>query len=184
MKYNVAQLLKGPTGARRWYEFEEEIRDLEPELEPLTPLVGRVSLMRTSQGILVTGLLRTTLRMTCLRCLELADIEVELDLEEEFHPVVHLKDVPLDDVVVEDQDTALLIDDHHILDLREVVRQGLWLAVPMESLCRPDCAGLCPRCGGNRNLGECQCVEADRDPRWAALQVLLSSDTDSQERSD
>jgi uncharacterized protein len=114
----------------------------------------------------------------------LADVEVELDLEEEFHPVVHLNDVPLDDVAEEEQDEALLIDDHHILDLREVVRQGLWLAVPMEALCRPDCAGLCPHCGGNRNLGECQCVETNLDPRWAALQVLLSSDTDSQERSD
>lgn len=184
MRYNVAQLLKGSTGARRRYEFEEEIRDLDPDLEPLSPLVGWVSLMRTSQGILVTGLLRATLRMTCPRCLELADIEVVLDLEEEFHPVVHLKDVPLDDVAEEEQDEALLIDDHHILDLREVVRQGLWLAVPMEALCRPDCAGLCPHCGGNRNLGECQCVETNLDPRWAALQVLLSSDTDSQERSD
>jgi uncharacterized protein len=184
MQYNVAQLLKGPTGARRRYEFQEEIRDLDPDLEPLSPLVGWVSLMRTSQGILVTGLLRTTLRMTCLRCLELADIEVQLDLEEEFYPVLHLNDVPLDDVAEEDQDTALLIDDHHILDLREVIRQGLWLAVPMEALCRPDCAGLCPHCGGNRNLGECSCTETAVDPRWAALQVLLSSDTDSQERSD
>lgn len=184
MRYNVAQLLKGPTGARRRYEFEEDIRDLDPDLEPLCPLVGWVSLMRTSQGILATGRLRTALRMACLRCLELADIEVELELEEEFHPVVHINDVPLDDVPEEDQDAALLIDDHHILDLREVIRQGLWLATPMEALCRPDCAGLCPQCGGNRNLGECQCVETSPDPRWAALQSLLVNDQDSQERSD
>lgn len=184
MRYNVAQLLKGPTGARRQYEFREEIGDLDPDLEALSPLAGWVTLMRTSQGILVTGKLRTTLRMTCQRCLELADVELELDVEEEFHPVMHIAEVPLDDVAEEEIDEALLIDEHHILDLREVIRQGLWLAAPMEALCRPDCAGLCPNCGGNRNLGECQCVETIPDPRWAALQVLLSNKADSQERSD
>jgi uncharacterized protein len=184
MRYNVAQLLKGPTGARRRYEFEEEIRDLDPELDPLAPLVGWVSLMRSSQGILVTGLLRTRIQTTCLRCLEPVDIEIELDLEEEFYPAVRINDVHLDDVAEEEQDAALLIDDHHILDLREVIRQGLWLAVPMEAICSPDCAGLCPQCGGNRNLGECQCVETSLDPRWAVLQGLLTIDQDSQERSD
>jgi uncharacterized protein len=77
-----------------------------------------------------------------------------------------------------------LIDEHHILDLSEVIRQGLWLAIPMEILCRPDCAGLCPRCGGNRNLGECNCDQAAIDPRWGALQALLASELDSEERND
>ncbi len=71
-----------------------------------------------------------------------------------------------------------------MLDLREVIRQGLWLAAPMEALCSPGCLGLCPRCGGNRNLGECRCEEAAVDPRWAALQALLATESDSQERSE
>lgn len=184
MRYNVAQLLKGPTGAYRRYDLSEEIGLLDPELEPVSLLVGSVTLMRTSQGILVTGDLRTTLRMTCQRCLEAADIEVQLDLEEEYHPVTRIAEAPVDDVPDEESDEALLIDEHHILDLREVLRQGLWLAAPMEALCRPDCAGLCPRCGGNRNLGECRCEEVAEDPRWAALQALLLAESNSQERSD
>lgn len=179
MRYNVAQLVKGPTGAQRKYDLRETIGDLDPDLEPVVPLVGSITLMRTSQGILVTGTLRTRLRTTCMRCLEEAELEVQLDLEEEFHPVTYIGDVPLDDVPEEEYDEALLIDEHHMLDLREVIRQGLWLAAPMETLCRPDCAGLCPRCGGNRNLGECQCDEAAVDPRWAALQILLPNEPDS-----
>jgi uncharacterized protein len=62
------------------------------------------------------------------------------------------------------------------------VRQGLWLAMPMEMFCRPDCAGLCPHCGGNRNLGECQCEGAAVDPRWAILGKLLRDEADSDER--
>jgi uncharacterized protein len=179
MRYNVAQLLKGPTGVHRQYDLDEEIGGLDEGLEPVSPLVGSVSLMRTSQGILVTGNLQTVLRMACRRCVELADVEVELELEEEFHPVVQIGEVPLDDPPGEDLDEALLIDEHHILDLREVIRQGLWLAGPMEALCRADCAGLCPLCGGNRNLGECRCDEPLMDPRWADLQALLSNESDS-----
>jgi uncharacterized protein len=184
MRYNVAQLLKGPTGGTRRYQLSEEIGNLDQDLEPLSPLVGSVTLMRTSQGILVTGRLRATLQMTCRRCLEPAEIRVQFDLQEEFHPVVRMSDVVLDDVPEEEYDEALLIDEHHILDLREVIRQGLWLAAPMEALCRRDCAGLCPNCGGNRNLGECHCAEAVTDPRWAALQALLLDESDSQERSE
>jgi uncharacterized protein len=184
MLYNVAQLLKGSTGAERRYDLREEIRDLDPDLEPISPLVGSVTLMRTSQGILVTGTLQTTLRMTCHRCLEPMDGEVEFDLEEEFYPLVHVGEAPLDKVPEEDYDEALVIDEHHVLDLSEVVRQALWLSEPMEAICRPECAGLCPRCGGNRNLGECHCEDAVMDPRWAALQSLLSDESKSQERSD
>jgi uncharacterized protein len=183
MRYNVAQLLKGPTGARRQHDLSEEIGSLDQGLEPLRPLVGTVTMTRTSQGVLVTGRLRTVLRLACRRCLEPCDETVELDLEEEFHPMVHIGEAPMDVVPPEDDDEALLIDEHHILDLSEVVRQALWVAAPMESLCRSDCAGLCPRCGENRNLGECLCEEAPVDPRWAALQTLLSNELDSKERS-
>jgi uncharacterized protein len=86
--------------------------------------------------------------------------------------------VPFDDVPEEERDEALSIDDHHNLDLSEVIRQRLWLAGPTESLCNPDCLGLCPRCGGNRNLEECQCEEINVDPRWSALQALLPDEPD------
>lgn len=179
MRYNVAQLVKGPIGTRRQYDLSEEIGHLDPDLEPCAPLVGSVVLTRTSQGVLVTGRLRTEIRMECRRCLEPCDVKVVLDLEEEFHPVVRINEAPLDDVLEDEDDEALLIDEHHILDLSEVIRQGLWLVAPMEALCRLDCAGLCARCGGNRNLGECQCDETPIDSRWAALQVLMSSEQDS-----
>ena len=178
MRYNVAQLIKGPTGAERRFDLIEEIRDLEQDLEPLSPLEGSIALMRTSQGILVTGKLQTRLRMPCQRCLEPADVDVELDLEEEFLPVARIANAPVDDVPEEEYDEALLIDEHHMLDLREVIRQGLWLAAPSQVLCRPDCAGLCPVCGGNHNLKECHCDEVILDPRWVDLQALLLDESD------
>ena len=179
MRYNVAQLLKGPTGQRRHYELLENIEGLDPELHAVTALTGAISLTRTSQGILAMGKLRTTLEVECRRCLEAFEADVVLNLEEEFHPTVLIDDAPFDRVPKEDEDEALKIDAHHILDLREVIRQGLWLALPMDTLCRPDCAGLCPTCGGNRNLGECQCVPEAVDPRWSTLKDLVSKEPDS-----
>jgi uncharacterized protein len=179
MRYNVAQLLKGPIGRRRQYDLHEEIGNLDPDLDPTAPLVGSILLTRTNQGVLVTGELQTTLRGTCRRCLEPCDLAVELELEELFYPVAPMGEAPRDSVPDEAEDEALWIDEHHILDLSEVIRQGLWLAEPEQALCRVDCAGLCPRCGGNRDLGECHCEEAPTDPRWAALQTLIVNEPDS-----
>ena len=55
MQYNVAQLLKEPTGGVRRYDILEDISAIDPDLDILGPLVGKVQLMRTNSGILVTG---------------------------------------------------------------------------------------------------------------------------------
>ena len=70
-----------------------------------------------------------------------------------------------------DQDAATHIDERHILDLAEVIRQNLTLSLSPSLVCRPDCAGLCPQCGQNRNEGSCDCDTAVIDPRWAALKA-------------
>ena len=184
MRVNVAQLLKGPTGACREYDLYSEIHHLDAELEPLGPLEGSVSLLRTNQGILVTGELSVRLRQECRRCLEPCEVDAKIRVEEEYHPASRIGGVPFDTSPAEERDEALLIDDFHVLDLSEVVRQGLLLATSGQAVCRTDCAGLCSRCGGNLNMGECRCDEAHIDPRWAALQTLLPDQTDTRERRD
>jgi uncharacterized protein len=58
------------------------------------------------------------------------------------------------------------------LDLADVVREQVLLALPMQKLCRPDCQGICPVCGVNRNETTCQCKLQQVDERWAALKNL------------
>ncbi len=184
MRFNVAQLLKGPTGACREYDLCSEIHHLDAELEPLGPLEGSVSLIRTDQGILVTGELSARLRQECRRCLEPCEVDAKIRVEEEYHPASRIGGVPFDAPPVKERDEALLIDDHHVLDLSEVVRQELILVTSGQAVCRSGCAGLCSRCGGNLNRGECRCDEVHIDPRWAALQTLLPQETDTTERRD
>ena len=58
------------------------------------------------------------------------------------------------------------------LDLAEMVREAVLLEAPTNPLCRPDCAGLCPVCGVDRNEAACSCDTTVRDERWAALDAL------------
>ncbi|HTX77595.1 MAG TPA: DUF177 domain-containing protein [Terracidiphilus sp.] len=60
------------------------------------------------------------------------------------------------------------------LVLEDVLREQVLLTLPARSLCRPDCKGLCPHCGHNRNSEPCTCEEASSDPRWSALSDLRS----------
>ena len=56
-----------------------------------------------------------------------------------------------------------------ILDITELVRDTLIAAQPIQNLCKPDCKGLCPKCGENLNERECNCDKSEVDPRLAAL---------------
>ncbi len=58
------------------------------------------------------------------------------------------------------------------LDLEPMVREVLVLDAPSSPLCRDDCAGLCPECGIDRNVGTCSCDNTVADPRWGALDQL------------
>lgn len=176
MQYNVAQLLRAPTGTKRQHDVDEPAEEVQALLDgdgvsAHGSLEGAVTLIRTIDGILVTGALETTVELTCDRCLEPLEESVTVELEESFRPTIDIHSgaaLP----PVKGEETATLVDEHHVLDLSEVVRQLILLATPMHPVCRPDCAGLCPRCGKNLNEGQCDCEIETVDPRWSKLQGL------------
>jgi uncharacterized metal-binding protein YceD (DUF177 family) len=96
-------------------------------------------------------------------------------LEEEFFPTLDIV-TGLAITRAEDIEPANLIDEQHILDLTEVVRQELLLASEESRYCRPNCRGLCPICGQDRNINPCKCEEEAVDPRWAGLQAINLED--------
>lgn len=170
-QFNVAQLLKGAVGGTRRYEFEAAVPSLEGEANLTRPVNAEIRLTRTRQGILVQGNFRSEAELTCDRCLKTFLTPVEFDIEEEFVPTVDVNTGRW--LQLEETDPALLIDEHHLLDLEEILRQAIYLALPMHPVCRPDCQGLCPSCGQDRNEGTCECREDEIDPRWEGLRALL-----------
>lgn len=172
MRYNVSQLLREHVGATRHYQLHQDISDIDPSLKPLTAVNGNVDMIRTNDGILVRANLYTNVELTCSRCLTQFAIPVRFKIEEEFLPTLDITTgarLPKTD----DTDEATLIDSHHLLDLTEVLRQDLILALPIVPVCRNDCQGLCASCGQNLNEGDCDCTEQELDPRFAALKQLL-----------
>ena len=171
MRFNVAQLLKEPVGSRRKYHLAEDIQDLGGEVKLTHPIEGAIRLIHTTEGVLVSGQLYTEVEVTCSRCLESFSTAIDFTLEEEFRPTIDISTgakLP----AVDGGDEATLIDDQHVVDLHEVIRQDILLALPSHPLCKPDCAGLCSQCGQNLNEGTCTCEQPLGDPRWEALRAL------------
>jgi uncharacterized protein len=165
VRFNVAQQLKEPIGSIRRY-------DIDGVSKEGFPIKGKVQFLRTNRSILVSGSLETTARGECSRCLEEFEFPVKMLIEEEYFltrdPISGLPLPPPAEA------GAFLIDENHILDLGEAVRQYTIIALPMKLLCRENCAGLCSQCGRNLNYGTCGCPPAPPDSRWAKLQALRS----------
>ena len=184
MRYNVAQLLKQGEGATRQVEIVGTLHDIDENNPGDIPIQGEATLMRTPRGVLVKGVARATIRQLCRRCLEPTGSEVEMEVEEEFVPSIDVETgrrLPLSD----DDEPELVIDEHHILDITEVLRQYAVVTALLPGLCREDCRGLCPICGQNLNEGDCGCNRAPIDPRMAILaQWSESRDKISEARDD
>lgn len=173
MIFNVAQLMKSSVGDSLIAEIYEEQIQLDDDLKLTNPLQGEVRLRRINQGILVDGTLDLTLDATCHRCLKKFEHPVHVILDERFFPTIDI--VTGLRLPVSDEEDVFLIDDHHILDLSEAIRQRILLAMPMVTLCKEDCAGLCPQCGHDLNLGPCDCKPVE-ESSFSVLKSLLQQE--------
>lgn len=125
---------------------------------------------RAARGFRLDARLQYRQTLNCTRCLKPVDQPVESDLElliqvQPSSPVVG-------EIRLQPSDLGMLIVDEPEIDTRPILLEQLQLNVPMSVLCRPDCAGLCPRCGADRNEDP-SCCEPESDRRWEALKDLL-----------
>jgi len=169
MQINVSQLLKSSIGTTRDYTMSE-IVDITDDGSG-HPVQGEVRLLRTHRGILAKGVLKTDTELACSRCLTSFSFPLSLNIEEEYIPAVDVTTGAL--LSPPEEPDAFTIDENHVLDLTEAIRQYTLLATPMKPLCRENCAGLCRNCGHNLNLEPCDCSIHEADPRWSKLIKLL-----------
>ncbi len=173
MRYKVADLVKAPPGNARWVEVDDIESAQHESFQVVAPIQGRVRLMRDPGGILVQGNIHTVVALSCTRCLEPLDLPIDVELGEHFRPTVAIPGgAPVLADPEEENESITEIDERHMLDLSGVIWQNLELALPAVALCRPDCAGLCPQCGANRNTESCVC-EPPADSRWSGLAELI-----------
>jgi len=143
--------------------LDEPVAGLRMELGGVpegSPVAGELMLESVAEGVFVTGRISSRIELTCARCLRAFERDIDVEVADLF---AHGAEIG---------DESYPLDPGGSLDPEPMVRDAVLLALPFTPLCRPECLGLCERCGGDRNLGECTCTEPLGDPRWAGLERL------------
>ena len=134
------------------------------ESYPVTEPVEASGTIRNTAGVLMmTGSLHTTIHGVCDRCAADFDAYVEFPID-----VVLVTELSNE----ENEDEWVFPLQADSVELEEIVRTVFVLNLDSKLLCKPDCKGLCCRCGKNLNDGPCNC-QKEIDPRFAALKQLL-----------
>jgi uncharacterized protein len=111
----------------------------------------------------------------CMRCLAPAAPTIDIDAREVDRPTEAGRHAPSARIPVsasEEELSSPYVQDE-VLDLAAWARDALALGMPVQVLCRADCAGLCPECAANLNeAGPEHGHEREPDPRWAKLREL------------
>jgi uncharacterized protein len=123
-----------------------------------------------SCAIRVCGTIETKMQSTCARCLE----SVEIHLEEEIRLLYFAMSVDTDvrQGGVAGERVVVGFYEDYGLELADVLREQVMLLLPMRSICKDECKGICEQCGTNRNEEECDCVATPSDSRWDVLRKL------------
>ena len=131
----------------------------------------------------LSGRLQANLALPCARCAESFDFPIDVPVQWRLVPAAAEKaavrapassdDDAEDGREMNDDDPSIVTYDEPRIDVAPLAREQCYLAIPMKPLCRPDCQGLCPQCGTNRNVATCTCENQWEDPRLAGLKSLL-----------
>ena len=121
-------------------------------------------IFKVDENVLLNGTIKYTFTDECARCLTPFDNTVETKFE-----AFLVREL---DENNESDEIQLKISEGCV-DLEETIKQMIYLTMPMKSLCKKDCIGICPNCGVNLNLEKCKCEDNLTDPRFNKLKDLL-----------
>lgn len=144
----------------------------DSKLRQVSPLKasGEARLVSEALGeIKVSGHLKVDMEADCDRCLEPAPFAIDSEFELFYRPVAEGYG---DEKEIDDDEAEMGFYEGDGVELNDVLREFVLLSLPMQRVCKEDCKGICPACGQNRNLKECQCHPAPLDDRWSALRSL------------
>src|ERR1035437_411694 len=177
MEFKVSELEREPI------DFDLELApgavDLgqEAEQEGQLAVSGRAEVLHEHRGpknivadIRLKGRFSGNFQVPCARCVEPVGIPLAAEFDLIFRPVGADADAPERSITAPETEIGYYRKDS--LSLEDVLCEQVLLSLPVRTLCKPDCKGLCPRCAENRNSQVCSCDEGPSDPRWEALAGL------------
>ena len=131
------------------------------------PLVVKAEAELAGEEIQVRGHISGTMEAACDRCLEQTEIPVDVDFDLPYRPMEEIAHE--EEVGVSEDELKVGFFSGDGVNLSDIVREQVLLAVPMKVICQPDCRGLCPVCGANRNVRQCDCSLQHEDSPFAIL---------------
>lgn len=167
---NVAALLQEPVGASREYPLHVDALPLD-ESGLAEEVEGTIRLTKLADEILANVTAKGAVEIDCVRCLRSYAQPFSTKFAAEFRPTVDVRtgvQVPEED----EDDERFTIDANHELDIAEVLRQEIVVALPMRPICGPDCPGP-----DLEKLG----TGGETDDRFAALAQLLDEEASNSE---
>jgi uncharacterized protein len=135
-----------------------------------TPLHVSIKVTRVGDKFLLDGKMSGGIMVRCDRCLD----SFHRHLESGFHVSLASLGQEKDRAEVELLDEDMEVDFIHgeTIDLDEIIKEQVYLSLPMKSICKEGCLGLCPICGANRNVDRCQCDQQYMNPAFEKLKNL------------
>ena len=169
MQVELASLPETSGRFAHTYEAGELVLNDERVVLANPPTIsGRI--VRKGGQVVVVGEVEGLVQVECDRCLEPIQISVKSPFKLEYVTKEQYQALPAAEL--EERDLALSVFDGEVVDIDEIAREQLLLAVPFQALCKEDCKGLCFACGANKNLSSCDCKPAENDSRWSGLENL------------
>ena len=152
--------LVGHPGASRATRVHQPIVGMATPLARVPddrPVDAELLLESVIEGIYVSGEVSGEMDLSCGSCLKPIEQPFAVEVHELFA-----------EPGTADPDEDYGLSPEGVIDIEPMLRDAVVLTMPFSPRCTPDCKGLCPRCGGDRNLGECACAP-ETDARWDVL---------------
>ena len=143
---------------------------MDPIIGMETPLQVKIRIDKAGNKYIFDGALEGSILALCDRCLE----TYSHDLKTSFHLFLALQHTETGEAEIELMEEEMEVDfiKGEEIDLDDIVREQIYLSLPMKSLCSKNCLGLCPTCGQNLNKGPCQCKVKKGHPGLLKLKTL------------
>jgi uncharacterized protein len=169
MRIDVEKLDEAGGKFSRTYQ-PDDLRFDEHDLTLIEPVIVDGRIRRKGVEVELHGNLRAKVAVACGRCLKSVELPIEVVFTERFTPAVSWKHEEQHELSEEDLDLSAF--DGEGIELDDLVREEIMLAMPGHVLCSEECKGLCPDCGIDFNTGSCDCATRRIDSRWDKLKEL------------
>ena len=144
------------------------------ECEFVEPLDIHLEVVPWRDFIRVKGRIATTIRQACGRCLEVFESPLRstftLNYSGKIPKDVHKSDT--DGIELTADQIGVVFFEGEEIDFTDAIQEQVILALPFKPICKPDCKGLCPKCGNDLNTDPCRCDQKVPDGPFAALKDL------------